>query len=424
MVTLVPDHNARDQLLALAMASHPRCGARSAARSFMSLPPLATSPLWEWCLRDSAVSLVVYAAIGSPHCPVCIHVTLSSALGSRIGALRTTRCVGCSLEGAPRADCLVMRRYRDRNCYVMEVFALDVASGCEACLWRGRSMSNVAVNRKWVVACSFGNDIVVYLEDKHNSSQGGVQLKLTWPDDDPDYSRFGCRGALFNKYPAGVGTGGDVDEAVVVSQTARHLFLMTLDLAKTYTTKQLVFGRCVKCPKLDYGSSFGTGIVMAKSTTGQRVVFVVLGDIGSSTVLELPADCDDLRPISRVVDAVVLSQLTSSLFCISKTDASFEIWNCNDTTGPLRTVGHRDCLYPPLIAASGFLFCRKFHDEIVVNDSHGNLVCTLRLPFEAKNGISATGFLIFTFYGYTTAIAFLVLAQMCGLAVLATGGVT
>lgn len=51
----MPAQTAREQIHGLMMASHNRCGASSPARHFVSLPPLATAPLWDWCLRDTEV---------------------------------------------------------------------------------------------------------------------------------------------------------------------------------------------------------------------------------------------------------------------------------------------------------------------------------------------------------------------------------
>ncbi|KAH3759105.1 hypothetical protein Pelo_9113 [Pelomyxa schiedti] len=368
-------HNARDQLLALAMASHPRCGAHSPARSFMSLQPLATSPLWEWCLRGSAVSFGVSAAnVGQGL--IYFRFAVSSALNSPVsGALKTTTCGNTDLKiqfhGALTVDRLVLS---DTDCLVngrpgSAVFVLDSESPCERRRLLWAQGIDTFVNEKWAVVCkAYGSKLAVINMAENSGSEQDVQVNWLSAAEQFDYHTVECTGVLLNK--------SSVDEAVVEYGTQQHLFLMVIDLGKSHATNQLVVSHFFKWNNLDCVSSFRSGIVMTKSATGQRVVFVEMRSLESVSVFEFLVEDgnDTLRPISSLASRV--SQLSSSLFCISKSDASVEVWDCNNTSAPLRVLKSR---YPSVIADSGFLF-HLVDDVIEVTDSHGNLVCTIALP--------------------------------------------
>ncbi|KAH3723241.1 hypothetical protein Pelo_18057 [Pelomyxa schiedti] len=72
-----------EQILALVMASHNRCGASSPARRFVSLPGLATAPLWDWCLGpDSEIALGVSILVGGHGVAHYVILGISTALMS------------------------------------------------------------------------------------------------------------------------------------------------------------------------------------------------------------------------------------------------------------------------------------------------------------------------------------------------------
>ncbi|KAH3742820.1 hypothetical protein Pelo_15784 [Pelomyxa schiedti] len=374
-------HNARDQLLALAMASHPRCGAHSPARGFMSLPPLATSPLWEWCLSDTAVWFGLFTEMPFPTESVYNRFALSSALNSPISSThKATNCGSSStFHGALSVNRVVLGRANDPELLPSRVFTLDsAASGFENTLWWSRAITLITVNEKWVVECSRNGRDLRLLNMAQNpplrigGNDPGVKVRLVWPGYLADTFNVACRGALLNK--------SCLDEAVVVSENEDSLFLMVIDLGKTYTTKEPVVLHLVTWKHPEGVSFFGSGIAMTKSTTGQCVVYVEMRSLGSGTVLEFLVDGTATpKPISDLANQV--SQLSSSLFCISKAGPSLEIWDCNNTSSPLRVMEARAGAYAPLIAESGFLFCRRESSNgIEVTDSHCNLVCTIVLP--------------------------------------------
>ncbi|KAH3731609.1 hypothetical protein Pelo_17561 [Pelomyxa schiedti] len=346
-------HNARAQLHALAMASHRRCGAQSPARYYMSLPPLATSPLWEWCLRDSAVSFSLFAELPQPHNDI-LQFTLSSALNSPIScALKKTNCGTGTLHGWSSIDHIVMTQH-GFPVSVDRVVVLDLETGCESSLWDSAIVGTplIALNTKWVVECGReGRNLRVLNLDEtfrlRNNGQG-VELMLPWPNE-LEYLKLVGRGAFFNR--------SRVDEVVLAFESEEQLFLVMLDLKDTYVRKKPVVLQLVKWKKLIHVSTFRSGIVMRKSATGQCVMFAEMWCLGSATVFEFQGGCVAPRPISSLATLI---------------EASVEIWDCNNTAAPLRVM-EALAVNTPKIGESGFLFNKK-DTNIDVTDSHGNAV--------------------------------------------------
>ncbi|KAH3762148.1 hypothetical protein Pelo_6005 [Pelomyxa schiedti] len=71
----------------MVMASHNRCGAASPARHFVSLPPLATAPFWDWCLHDSEIVFGVSIFFGIYNVMHYVILGISTAL---MGVTRST----------------------------------------------------------------------------------------------------------------------------------------------------------------------------------------------------------------------------------------------------------------------------------------------------------------------------------------------
>ncbi|KAH3763925.1 hypothetical protein Pelo_4193 [Pelomyxa schiedti] len=364
---------AREQLLALVMASHNRCGASSPARHFVSLPPLATSPLWDWCLRDTEVVLGVTTATRRFEVRSYFTLGISSALSgvTRRLTLRNTwappKLPGSEHSPLPDSS-LLISKYTGDNGRVGSFFLVDIAKPTQPQQHRGRQLLTERYtvdhrdggNHKWWVH-SNGRSLAVanllLLGDHCNGNENGaadaaahheggdgdgatVVLSDVFADGNE------CTSISFSKKVP--------DEALLVllegSSPCRGLILMVVDINETYRRRNLSVLSLTKCEVPPSFKWFSSAVVMRKSN-GERGIFVELcTGRDTNTAYEvkegsLHEDAGSLRVLCRNTNQ--LSQLSGSLFCITK-DESNEIWDCNNTTAPLRVLParHSGCLSP------------------------------------------------------------------------------
>ncbi|KAH3755925.1 hypothetical protein Pelo_12245 [Pelomyxa schiedti] len=178
-----------------------------------------------------------------------------------------------------------------------------------------------------------------------------------------------------------------VGEAVIVGVLEGHgQFLAVVDLEKSYAVKKLAVVCLIQwVPPCD--NHFASGVAMWNSESGKRLLFVEVHDariLGCVYKFEEGCKLNDfdganLVPISRGTRGI--SQLTSSLFCISTKNYSVEIWDCN-SIAPLRSIEARAGVCSPVVAESGFLFhqCDIPNHAVEVTDLEGHLTVTLKLP--------------------------------------------
>ncbi|KAH3743710.1 hypothetical protein Pelo_14895 [Pelomyxa schiedti] len=375
---------AREQLLAFATSSHARCGARSPARAFTSLSPAATSPLWDWCLTLTEVTFGICVeatsivgrddGTGSTY-GTYTRMGVSAALNSLTWIERPLKCRGDSscdnddvavwYRGAAGIDHVIVGRYRAWN--DRRHWFADLGANSWRRLTGGPAKFRPLVqggNGRWCLL-DVGDDC------------GGVQCGcIAFPG---EFVR--CEGLFFNMVDP-----CQKDEAVVAFvDSNRDTVLVVIDVAKTYKSNVPVVLSRIKCHQL-HEHHFCSGVLM-RTTAGKRVIFVeaLQGSVGSE--FKFVEGCESNRSAGKAfsVDTEAVSQLSSSLLCISKTN-TVEIWDCNsESTEPLWVVNRivrPEAHYLPVIAASGFLFHQRVVEdgELKVTDSRGNVVVTLRWP--------------------------------------------
>ncbi|KAH3722534.1 hypothetical protein Pelo_18760 [Pelomyxa schiedti] len=153
---------------------------------------------------------------------------------------------------------------------------------------------------------------------------------------------------------------------------------MVVDINETYRRRNLTVLSLTKCGLPSAFKFFESAVALRKSN-GERGIFVELRTgRNSNTVYEVKEYAHDgsMRILCR--DTNQLSQLSGSLFCITKNRCQMiEIWDCNNTTAPLRVLPARhDGVESRAVAASGFLFHKHGYESVDVTDSTGLYVAT------------------------------------------------
>ncbi|KAH3762151.1 hypothetical protein Pelo_6008 [Pelomyxa schiedti] len=355
---------ARKQLLALMMASHNRCGAASPARHFVSLPQLATAPLWDWCLHDSEI--VLGAAVVLPNSVGYFTFGISSALGSVSRGIRSystwriSQVRGCSVLTSFLPHCLVVTEVGNTR----SLMSLNLATRQRRLLatedkYR-KKITGSAGNHKWWLRCN-GDGVLTVVRmtgvDVSNVHCGGIFC----PDDGTQ-----CVFICFNK------SLPDEAAILVVPPYGRNSpVILVIDVNQTYSSKNLTVlsSTTLMCNTVQ-ASSITSGISMMKFN-GQRVFFVEAGFSDKGKYVHEINESGTIQRISQ--NTKELAQLSYSLFCISKgDDPTIEIWDCNNTAAPMRVLPESHFV----IAESGFLFHN--HCKIIdVTDSTGFRVATL-----------------------------------------------
>ncbi|KAH3767339.1 hypothetical protein Pelo_787 [Pelomyxa schiedti] len=350
---------ARQQLHALVMASHNRCGVSSPARHFVSLPPLATAPLWDWCLHDSEVVFAVSVALSR-------QVRLSSCL------CYFTFGVSCALMGVTRefklhnhwpwspvvlgmpipiSPSLVIVPQETEDTFDFSL--VDVVTQQNQLLlttsWRTGLLSARSGNKKWWVHCEKpGKMTIVRL-----IMGAGCGISTT------SFDKVGIDISSIqeeNLRWCGVSFSiGIPDEAVLfVCQPDRKFnCLVVIDVETTYRTKKLAVLSSTKCLQIQGDIEY---FIFMKKSTGERSFFVV-EDLRGRTVHEVVETVGEISKISSQVQT--LSQLSSSLFCITKIDGSSGIWDCNNTSAPVRVISARRDSDQRVVQFPEFIFHKR-----------------------------------------------------------------
>ncbi|KAH3743711.1 hypothetical protein Pelo_14896 [Pelomyxa schiedti] len=385
---------ARDQLLAFAMSSHARCGARSPAHAFTSLSAAATSPLWDWCLTLTLVTFGICVPIttdrggGGGH-NVYTRLGVSAALNSITWIESSAECKRCA--GMQPAD-----RVWYKGAVDIDRAIASFQFGWTTRHWlvdlrrngTGKDLSEALPgfcalmggnDRWWLSFCFCVETVELFLVvcNLQDSNCSGVACSFMKHRESP---KIGSLGMLFSKV--------DPDEALILFENGNDRTIMVIDVAKTHATKSTVVVTTLKW-NMPTGNSIHSGVAM-RTAAGKRVIFVEV----SGNVFKSEEGCDykgNDAPIPFSTGVGAVSQLNSSLWCISKSD-TVEIWDCNSgSTEPLRVIERilkPGLLNPPVVAESGFLFHQGVKpgqpqdgdDELKVTDSLGNHVVTLKCP--------------------------------------------
>ncbi|KAH3723401.1 hypothetical protein Pelo_17894 [Pelomyxa schiedti] len=346
---------AREQVLALVMASHNRCGASSPARHLVrALPDLATSPLWDWCLGpDSEVVfglLVSTPEFHSSHCYYTFGVSSTLMSVTRdIGSVggrslwKGKQTAPSHLTLAVDPGHLVVTQFTGYGRTGWAFSLLDVVTQEHRLLLSERvtqSSPRVYANRKWFLRYQIeGSLVIVNLQQQQQPQHVEISDILRC---DKVF-----RGEVITFL--GISISNYVpDEAVLLYNVgfARDLFLLLVDVSNTHSTGNLSVLSLTKvlldrCPDTCYGIS---SCLLMKKANGARVFMCPFLGARSYTVFEVAERVGTVKLVSSN-NIEGLSQLSTSLFCTLKADYhNIEIWDCNN----IATCSDRDGQATPL----------------------------------------------------------------------------
>ncbi|KAH3763128.1 hypothetical protein Pelo_5019 [Pelomyxa schiedti] len=371
---------ALEQLLALVMASHHRCGASSPAHHFASLPPLATAPLWDWCLRDTEVLFGLYARPPSASVNYYYTFGVSASLMSL-----TTRNISCHgnwplwvtdpIHGDPTHLVITQQAMCGH-----EVLLLNVATKEKRLIFSNRTQPSYhRANHKWWLDYGHVSGtlvIVSLLQQETAQFVGHAQVNILECDTTLKAKSdlfSACMGIIFNKQAP--------DEALFMLSASYEIFLLVIDVKKTFTTGTVATLSMTQClfPK-DISRLHPSSLLMNK-LNGEHVFICYTGD----SVFEVAERVGTCKLISSKVQS--LSQLSSSLFCTLNADyGTVAIWDCNNARGasrPLRVLQATPAIKANnVVAQSGFIFHNRPRTKqaIEVTDSTGFLIGVINFP--------------------------------------------
>ncbi|KAH3731409.1 hypothetical protein Pelo_17757 [Pelomyxa schiedti] len=373
VVAVQPPVGLRAQFLALSAASTiPRCGARSPLRHAAAddrdadaggagqCPHAVVKTLWDWCrgvparhfnvVLDttnhkegglvSAGALVTFAL----H-PVTLGALVSNDDGGGCGCGGGVGC-WCPVKNTVAALALSQNRswvLQVNSSVMAEGYSVkSTATGQEVMVsqhWLPGQYSRCAFNHRWWVCNGWGTTLqVADLRDP-------VPPVLTRPDSFP--ARAVRRIAFSNTMSP--------DEALFLLQglgeQCAQISVVTVDVPNLYATRSVTStsSREWTMPS-DYSFSFKRkALLLAFKDHGGVPVFLVTAEKSSGiTILALVEDHNSHHCVKELAEAVIgLSQLNSTLFCVSRFTSTVpgsitEIWDCNNTAGPLRNIQHPD----------------------------------------------------------------------------------
>ncbi|KAH3763928.1 hypothetical protein Pelo_4196 [Pelomyxa schiedti] len=418
MAMMLNAQRAREQVLALVMASHNRCGASSPARHFVrALPDLATSPLWDWCLGpDSEVVFGLLVSTPEFHSSHCYYTFgVSSTLMSVTRDIRSVggRSLWKGKQTAPShltlavdPGHLVVTQFTGYGRTGWAFSLLDVVTQEHRLLLSERvtqSSPRVYANRKWFLRYQIEGSLgIVNLLPLLQQQQQHKHVEVS----DILQCNKVFRGEVITFW--GISISNYVpDEAVVLYSVgfARDLFLLLVDVSKTHSTGNLSVLSLTKvllhsCPDTCYGIS---SCLLMKKANGARVFICPFLGVRRYTVFEVAERVGTFKLVSSN-NVEGLSQLSNSLFCTLKADYhNIEIWDCNnivtcsDRDGeatPLRVISLSPVEPDALLfveGESGFLFHKHgtmlswLSSSVDLTDSTGLHICTITFPSKPQN---------------------------------------
>ncbi|KAH3766314.1 hypothetical protein Pelo_1808 [Pelomyxa schiedti] len=355
------------QLLALVMASHTRCGAGSPARHFVSLPPLVTAPLWDWCLHDTEVVLCVVASLSHPKALCYYTFGVSCSLLSVTREINVHNCCWAWKGTIPWLHPMTpsLAIASDATLWSREYSLFNVVTQQKRDLLKStsRSMANMSTqsgNEKWWIHCDSMKTLEIADMTAEGDSSGrliscSVVTGLEANYGSEHFTEVVCnRISLSRNIP---------DEAMLAMSevSQRFDFLVVIDVQQSYITKKLAVLSFTKLPP-SQGPIIGSCVFMKKST-GHRALFVTDKTRlpqGGVILYEVAEGVGTMKSISSGV--VRMSQLSSFLLGILKSEGHLEVWDCNSTSAPLRVINTEERLgvLPEATSALPFLVGPNF----------------------------------------------------------------
>ncbi|KAH3763002.1 hypothetical protein Pelo_5139 [Pelomyxa schiedti] len=365
LVHAVYPSSAVDQFVALMASSNPRCGAGSPARALCSSPPLAAI-LWRTVVTATRSDFVVVVSglVATMWLSHTISFSVCGSLLSLVGGACSatsgdseavqwvTPRVGVRRESQGFVERFVfLKEMRRPPPHYQVVRQSDVLSS---------GFKNDAANSKWFITAEFAGAITISrIEGWPDSRKSFDPVMVTIP---------GCESIVsFNH--------GVDDEALLRFhiRPTQCVELILFDVNLTHKSGNLAVITSVSLKNMDY--TFDDVRVMRRRSGA--VVFVATS-LSSSEMEVVLIDPTATEVMTRVTcNCAVISQVSSSVFCAwcPPPTRSFELWDCNDLSKPLRAINSGDN-FTQVVGGQGFLFGVVGGKVVVMEAFTGTTVVT------------------------------------------------
>ncbi|KAH3767850.1 hypothetical protein Pelo_374 [Pelomyxa schiedti] len=342
---------ARDQFLALATSTHPRCGAKSPPSRVLT--PSLLRVLWDFCVAAAERRLVVPMGTSDAYDSLVHYAGVSPLLLSV-----TPRGVSYGLE----EDRPSGRGWADADRHVVfprgdEGFVLrDVSSS------RGRGVDVLrleyepgwcySINRRWWCGIDESRGLLcvqslVVPSSSSSSQQGREQVQMQMQAGGLPTPRSVVVTVAVNPESVeflGMGKSNPDELLVVLRPSLVELGthekrLLVVDAQQTFSSGNL-YVACSVARSLPAGKIRDGFILITK--TGLQVCVIQIWAHVPAVRAPSHVFVVDMSPSGTVKglsgDCWELSRLSDSLFCISYQRLRYELWDCNDTEKPMRVV--------------------------------------------------------------------------------------
>ncbi|KAH3767699.1 hypothetical protein Pelo_468 [Pelomyxa schiedti] len=339
--------SARDQVFALAMGTHRRCGARC---PLLLSPPstimgaggaggdgglLAVRLLWGWLMESSRFHCVLLDTADLDE-RVLVTFSVSAALLTLTHGMKWWVDGGGTRALGANVDYLVLEMQHDHAFCVQ-----DRATGERTPLFQGYSGTPLT-NGKWLVLCCCHSQelVVVEIPMRRNTSGSGGSTTVRRPTVVPLDKRGTIFHHLFVSY--------NQDQLLVLScdrhQDSKFFELALVDLVQTCASNKLaVLSSTVPrpshvppdCVRFD---NFGRAYCVCKQEGGSHSFVLYYHAMECMTIEEGTGMMRCTFPWRTPPTHWLVSQLNESQLCLFKDhDGTYEVWDVNDSTKPVRT---------------------------------------------------------------------------------------
>ncbi|KAH3714453.1 hypothetical protein Pelo_19037 [Pelomyxa schiedti] len=334
------------QLLAFASASHPRCGATSAARSLWLHGPSAAAAVRDAC---------------------CVRGGTSARCDSS----------GCGSQ----MFCLVVR-YRLVTFGISPVL-LGVTHGPAVSEWgTGLKFTLVGCDRALTCCLAVGWDLVLCGTGAHNWDYGTAKVIMKRTElESPGQRWISNNERWMIREPHFIWSKYILDEVVLIVPEAAaegSKMLVAVDVLRTFTETRLCVMSVTSLPIGNVWNNMYGETLHMKGEGGVECVVVDNSFSAEPGVVHVALPGGKLMYLTR--GTCGLSQLNRHQFCIQSYPGGsplFEVWDCNNVTAPLSSI--ETSKLTRVVGGSGFLFSTTKGTLTVTEASSGFLVLTLSL---------------------------------------------
>ncbi|KAH3757741.1 alkaline phosphatase family protein [Pelomyxa schiedti] len=355
----------RYQFEALLASSVPRCGARSPARVVASFPPLMHAMWRDFIMGPTNCFILVlmeqqdhygeWFTVSFGVSPIMVGVTHAPAVirGPEDYDFQWLRPGVCLLHKA------------DKELFSTSLYLTTSMNDHEEIVRVASNLtfSHHGANGKWLVVCELFSAVEQRVTVTDIQQRVQVRNQEQWAAPVVALLRAGgCQGA----YQV-VMNPANVDEALLWGVLGDVTHFALLDVSQTHSTKTLVVLSSTQCAFPPRRVCDGEAIIMRRSS-GEVLYVVQVSQFGGYGGLLFLVE-SATGTTTKIPEALALSQVSASLFCVCS-GFTYQLWDCNDTAHPLRTLcitGDGDfSSIKQVVGGSGFLFVLRYGNKVTV----------------------------------------------------------